>query len=54
MEADLVVLNLRSTPLIDFRMRHCDSLDEALFVQLTMADERAVTATYVGGAPRNC
>ena len=49
MEADLVVLDLKSTPLIDFRMRHCDSLDEALFVQMTMADERAVRAVYVNG-----
>ena len=52
MEADLVVLDLKSTPLIDFRMRHCDSLDEALFVQLTMADERAVRAVYVNGSAR--
>jgi guanine deaminase len=49
MEADLVVLDLKSTPLIEFRLRHCESLDEALFVQMTMADERAVRATYVGG-----
>ena len=24
MEADLVVLNLKSTPLIEFRMKHCE------------------------------
>jgi guanine deaminase len=52
MEADLVVLNLKSTPLIDFRMRHCASLEDALFVQLTMADERAIGAVYVGGELR--
>jgi guanine deaminase len=52
MEADLVVLNLKSTPLIDFRMRHCASLEDALFVQITMADERAIGAVYVGGVPR--
>jgi guanine deaminase len=52
MEADLVVLNLKSTPLIDFRMRHCASFEDALFVQLTMADERAISAVYVGGVPR--
>jgi guanine deaminase len=52
MEADLVVLNLKSTPLIDFRMRHCASLEDALFVQITMADERAIGAVYVGGALR--
>ena len=49
MEADLVVLDLRSTPLIDFRMQHCRSLEEALFVQMTMADDRATRATYIAG-----
>jgi guanine deaminase len=49
MEADLVVLNLKSTPLIEFRMDRCESLEEALFVQMTMADERAIAATYVAG-----
>ena len=49
MEADLIVLNLKSTPLIEYRMRHCDSLEDALFVQMTMADERAVDTTFVGG-----
>ena len=52
MEADLIVLDLKSTPLIDFRMRHCESFEEALFVQMTMADDRAVRATYVGGVSR--
>jgi len=49
MEADMVVLDLKSTPLIDFRMRHCESLEAALFVQMTMADSRAIRATYVAG-----
>lgn len=49
MEADLQVLNLRSTPLIDFRMRYCNSLQEALFIQMTLADERAVQAVYIAG-----
>lgn len=52
MEADLQVLNLRSTPLIDFRMRHCNSLTEALFIHMTMADERATQAVYVAGELR--
>jgi guanine deaminase len=50
MEADLVVLDLNSTPLIAERMRHCDDLAQALFVQMTLADERAVRATYVAGS----
>jgi guanine deaminase len=49
MEADLVVLNMKSTPLIEFRMQHCELLEEALFVQITMADERAVRDSFVTG-----
>jgi guanine deaminase len=49
MEADLVVLDLKSTPLIDFRMRHAENLDQVLFIQMTLADDRAVRATYVAG-----
>jgi guanine deaminase len=48
-EADLVVLDLKSTPLIAFRMKHAADLDEALFVQMTLGDDRAVRATYVAG-----
>lgn len=49
MEADLVVLDLNSTPLIEYRMRHTADLEEALFVQMTLGDDRAVRATYAGG-----
>lgn len=49
MEADLVVLDLRSTPLIDFRMKQAGDLAEQLFIQMTLADDRAVQATYVAG-----
>ncbi|HET9862596.1 MAG TPA: guanine deaminase [Steroidobacteraceae bacterium] len=49
LEADLVVLDLHSTPSIEFRMRQCASLEEALFVQMTMGDERAVRETWVAG-----
>ncbi len=48
-EADLIVLNLRSTPLIDARMRRCESLEDALFVQMTLGDDRAIEATWVAG-----
>lgn len=48
-EADLVVLDLKSTPLIEYRMRHCESLEEALFVQLTLGDDRAIESTYIAG-----
>jgi guanine deaminase len=49
MEADLAVLNLKSSPLIEFRMKQVNSLEEALFVQMTMGDERAIGACYVAG-----
>jgi guanine deaminase len=49
MEADLVVLDLKSTPLIEYRMKYAESLDEALFVQMTLGDDRAVRATFVAG-----
>lgn len=49
MEADLTVLDLRSTPLVDFRMRNVDDIDEALAVQMALGDDRAIRATYVGG-----
>ena len=49
MEADLVVLDMRSTPLIDFRMNFAETFAEQLFVQMTLGDDRAVQATYVAG-----
>jgi guanine deaminase len=49
MDADLVVLDLKSTPLIAFRMKHAADLAEALFIQMTLGDDRAVRATYAAG-----
>jgi len=49
-EADLIVIDLNSTPLIRERMKHAESLSEALFVQMILADDRAIKATYVNGA----
>ncbi len=49
MEADLAVINLKSTPIIDYRMRYAKSLEEVLFIQMTLADDRAIAATYVAG-----
>ncbi len=50
MEADLVVLDLKSTPLIEYRMGHCESLEEALSIQMTLGDDRAIESTYVAGS----
>lgn len=52
MEADLVVLDMKSTPIIDYRMQFVNDIHEALFVQMTLGDDRAVRATYVAGTPR--
>ena len=49
MEADLVVMDLASTPAIEFRLRRCESLEEMLFVQMTMGDDRAIRETWVAG-----
>ena len=49
MEADLVVLDMRSTPLIDFRMNQARDFTEQLFIQMTLGDDRAVQATYAAG-----
>jgi guanine deaminase len=50
MEADLIVLDLKSTSLIDFRMGHCKNIEEALFIQMIMGDDRATKAVYVAGS----
>ncbi|MBL0899111.1 MAG: guanine deaminase [Reyranella sp.] len=51
MEADLVVLDMRSTPLIAFRMQEARDFAERLFVQMILGDDRAVRATWVAGRP---
>jgi guanine deaminase len=50
MEADIVVLDMKSTPLIKYRMQFVENFEEALFVQMMLGDDRAVQATYIGGA----
>ena len=49
MEADLVVLDMRSTPIIDYRMNQAKDFAETLFIQMIMGDDRAVRATYIAG-----
>jgi guanine deaminase len=49
MEADITVLNLYSTPIISYRMKYAKDFLEALFIQMTMGDDRAIAATYVAG-----
>ena len=49
-EADIVVLDPRATPLLSIREARSLSLEETLFVLMTLGDDRAVRATYVAGA----
>ncbi len=49
MDADIVVLNLKSNPLIARRVARAEDFFDVLFAQIIMADERAIKATYVAG-----
>jgi len=49
MEADVTVLDLHSTPILDFRMRHARDIDEVLAIQMALGDDRAIRATYIAG-----
>lgn len=48
-EADIVVLDLSSTPAIAQRANRADTFWEALFPTIMMGDDRAVRAVWVGG-----
>ena len=48
-EADFIVIDPESTPLMARRMRTATSLRERLFILMTLGDDRAVSATYVLG-----
>ncbi|NHO32662.1 guanine deaminase [Acetobacter fallax] len=49
-EADLCILDPRATPLLAYRTERCESLEELLFVLMTLGDERCVRATWANGA----
>lgn len=51
-EADFVVLDYASTPLMARRMANTESLEERLFVLMMLGDDRAVAATHVLGEAR--
>ncbi|MBL8472201.1 MAG: guanine deaminase [Rhodocyclaceae bacterium] len=50
-EADFVVLDPRATPLLARRMEQATSLEERLFILMTLGDDRCVRATHILGAP---
>jgi guanine deaminase len=49
MEADLVVIDLASTPAIEQAARRAEDLWQALFPTIMMGDDRAVAEVWVGG-----
>ncbi|PVH29787.1 guanine deaminase [Pararhodobacter oceanensis] len=51
-EADLIVVDLASTPVIAQRHAQAKDFWEALFPTIMMGDDRAIRATWVGGNPR--
>jgi guanine deaminase len=51
MEADIVVLDLASTPAIEQATRRASTLWEAVFPTIMMGDDRAVAAVWVNGRP---
>jgi len=48
-EADFIVVDPQSTPLMKARFQNSQSLEEKLFVLMTLADDRAIKATYIAG-----
>jgi guanine deaminase len=49
MEADLVIIDLASTPAIEQATRRADDIWQAIFPTIMMGDDRAVKAVWVGG-----
>ncbi|GLT19414.1 guanine deaminase [Vibrio zhanjiangensis] len=48
-EADFVVLDLHATPLLKVRTEQANTLEEILFVLMTLGDDRTVYQTYILG-----
>jgi guanine deaminase len=47
--ADLVVLDLKATPLLELRLAAARTIEEVLFVLMTLGDDRMVRSTLVAG-----
>ncbi|MCD8512154.1 MAG: guanine deaminase [Nitrincola sp.] len=48
-EADFIVLDPSTTPLMRFRIEHCQDITEKLFVFAILGDDRLISATYILG-----
>ncbi|MBL4928827.1 guanine deaminase [Fuscibacter oryzae] len=51
LEADLVVIDLASTPAIEQATRRAGDIWQAIFPTIMMGDDRAIRATWIGGIP---
>jgi guanine deaminase len=54
MEADVIVIDLASTPAIAQRHANADDLWEALFPTIMMGDDRAISEVWIGGKRTDC
>jgi guanine deaminase len=45
----LLILDLKSTDLINFRMNYAKSIEEILFILMTLGDDRATRSVYIAG-----
>ncbi len=50
-EADIVVINLASTPVIEQRVARSDDFWEAIFPTIMLGDDRAIDTVYINGQP---
>ena len=50
-EADLVLLDLASTSVIEERMKHSNHIEDVLFALSILGDDRSIAQTYVLGNP---
>ena len=51
MEADLVILDLASTPAIEQATRRAETIWQAIFPTIMLGDDRAIRATWINGTP---
>lgn len=50
-EADMVLLDLASTPVIEERMKRANHIEDRLFALSILGDDRSVSQTYIMGNP---
>lgn len=48
-EADFIVIDFKATPLMQRRIKHCQTLEEKLFVLSMLGDDRHIKHTYIMG-----